>query len=159
MWARRAISRFRDSRQERGNGVRRLAVVVLLMAATLAPLRLSGLSGYAQSGATLQGDDFNSDVFAAPFHPHCGALAPSCPDPQGSTSWNLNGDRPGYLRIWTQFGSLLGGPADSSNNARNLILQPFNPGLDWTITTRLAFPGTAANAAQLGQTAGLIVYQ
>jgi len=82
-----------------------------------------------------------------------------CPDLPGPGTWNVNQESPGQLRIWTQFGSLVGTSAQSSNNARNLILQPVNPGADYTITTRLTFPANTATPTPLGQTAGMIVYQ
>jgi hypothetical protein len=59
----------------------------------------------------------------------------------------------------TQFGSLIGGAAQSSNNARNLVLQPFDPATGWVATTSVTFPGTTKNIVPLGQTAGLLVYQ
>lgn len=114
---------------------------------------------YAQSSAgPPQGDEFNNPSFTAPFTAFCAPFATgTCPDPQGDTTWSLDANNSGALRIWTQFGSLLG----ATDNARNLILQPVDPLADWQITTKLTFPatGAASNPAPLGQTAGLIVYQ
>jgi hypothetical protein len=68
----------------------------------------------------------------------------------------LNHDSPGNLRIWTQYGTELG----NANNARNMVLQPVGSQADYIITTSMTFPAIAvANSQQLGQTAGIIVYQ
>ena len=65
-----------------------------------------------------------------------------------ATHWSLGG-RLGFLRITTQAGNL----AASSNDARNLLLQPA-PGGDYEITTRVEFAPT-----QNTQQADLLVYQ
>src|SRR5579884_1454824 len=140
---------------------RRLLTPLILVLAAILPLAVSGslLHGYAQVAAP-QGDEFNSTTFTAPFHVICGQYATTpCPDPQGTTTWSLDAGGSGALRIWTQFGSLLGTSAQASNNARTLVLQPFDPGVDWTATTKLTFPATVSNAQFLGQTAGLMVFQ
>ena len=138
---------------------RSLVATFLALGAVVAVVISSSLPhGYAQTVAPT-GDEFNNNVFAAPFTPVCApnAYPAPCPDPQSTTAttWSLNGQSPGFLRIWTQPGSLLG----PTNNARNLVLQPFSPFIDWTVTTKLNFPGTIQNVTALGQTAGLIVYQ
>jgi hypothetical protein len=114
--------------------------------------------GYAQV-AQPQGDEFNNTSFTAPFQVQCGAYAtPPCPDAQSPTSWNLDTTHPGYLEIQTLFGSLVGTPQQSSDNARNFVVEPFDPLYDWTVTTSMTFPGLATNTTPLGQTAGLLVY-
>lgn len=137
---------------------RSFVAVLLLMATALVLVLASSLPrGYAQT-VTPQGDEFDGGTFQAPFTLQCGANVPTgCPDSPGPGKWSLT-ERPGFLRIWTQFGSLVGGPS-VSNNARNLVMQPFSSNVDWTITTSLTFPGPANVSAQaLGQTAGLIVW-
>jgi len=142
--------------------MRRGLVATVLAVASIVPIAITGsLShSYAQVGiGGPQGDEFNNDVFAAPFRAQCGtnAYPQTCPDAPGTGTYNLNREAPGYLRIYTQPGSLLG----SANNARNLILQPFNPSYDFTVYTRVLFPGFnyQNNVAPLGQTAGLLEYQ
>jgi hypothetical protein len=144
--------------------MRRTLLPVLLAAIVLIPI--VGLQswahlGFAQAGPGPQGDEFNNNAFVAPFAARCGARAVSpCPDAQGPNTWSLNGQQPGVHRIMTQLGSLVGTADQSSNNARNLILQPVSAGADYVMTTRLTFPGTGAgNVFYLGQTAGLLVYQ
>src|SRR5579884_1703642 len=94
--------------------------------------------GFAQVGVTPQGDEFDSTGFTAPFTEICGTYAqPTCPDPQSANTWSLDTTSPGNLRIMTQFGTLLG----SSNNARDLVVQPFSTySPDFTVTTQLTFP-------------------
>lgn len=140
--------------------MRRSVIATLLIVATTIPLAISGslLHGYAQTTGP-QGDEFNYPVFTAPFQVKCAAYAVSCPDNQGAGTWSLDANNSGVLRIITQFGSLLGTQANSSNNARNLILQPFNPNIGFTVTTDMLFPAVNTAATPLGQTAGLIVYQ
>jgi hypothetical protein len=137
-------------------------VAILFTLGTLASLVLS--TAHARSLAqvsALQGDEFDSSSFTAPFTPHCGQFATPqpCPDPTGITTWNLDSQSAGQLRIWTQFGSLLGTAAQASNNARNFILQPVNSGADYIVTTKLTFPANTTSPTSLGQTAGLLVYQ
>src|SRR5579859_1186481 len=141
---------------------RSLIATTMILASTVA-LAISGsLShGFAQVGGP-QGDEFNSSTFQAPFHAVCGASAAKpCPDPAGTGTWSVNSESPGNLRIWTQFGSLVGGPTQASNTARNMILQPVDPNVDWTATTKMTFPAAASTSSPLalGQTAGLLVYQ
>lgn len=140
--------------------MRRILPTLLIGACALVPVLSShGIIGYAQTAIAPQGDEFNADNFTAPFTAQCGKLATGiCPDPQSATTWSLNGQRSGYLRIMTQFGSLVGGPSQSSNNARNLVLQPFDAAGTYTATTSLTFPFSVPNAQALGQTAGLLVY-
>lgn len=139
--------------------MRRFAVATTLVLVVLIPIGMVR-SGYAQTSPMPQGDEFNGPGFSAPFVLRCAQFAPApCPDAPGATTWNLNSESPGQLRIWTQFGSLLGTASQSSNNARDLVLQPAGAGADWTATTRLTFPASATNYTPLGQTAGLIVYQ
>ncbi len=64
------------------------------------------------------------------------------------THWSLT-DRPGWMRIATQPGSLVG----SANDEKNLLLMPAPPG-DFYLTVRLEFTPTA-NFHQ----AGLIIYE
>jgi hypothetical protein len=145
--------------------MRRIALVLLLCFTLGIPLAISQTAphGFAQTSGP-QGDEFSGDGpyangFEAPFQVICGKQAANCPDAQSATTWSLNAGGSGVLRIWTQFGSLLGLPQNASNNARNLVLQPVNPGVDWTATTKVAFPATTTNVTTLGQTAGLMVYQ
>jgi len=122
-----------------------LALAVAMIAVIPAWTSHGPTHSYAQSVLGVQGDEFNNDIFAAPFTPLCGAFAfGTCPDPQGPSTWSLNSQRPGFLRIMTQFGSLVGTAAQSSNNARNFIVQPVNPAADYTITTSLNFPSAAS---------------
>jgi len=134
---------------------RSLLAALLALGAVVAVVISSSLPhGYAQSSAPV-GDEFNNGYFP-PWVDTCAPLAYPMPcDPQGTGKWSINGESPGNLRIWTQPGSLLG----SSNNARNLLLQPFSPFIDWTATTKLSFPGTLTTPTAYGQTAGIIVYQ
>lgn len=143
--------------------MRRIATLAAIGIVALLPVLSShGPRIFAQSasGGPVS-DEFNSNNFTAPFHLSCGHTAfQPCPDAQGPSTWSLNGERAGYLRILPQFGSLIGTDADSSNNARNLVLQPVNASADYTITTRLIFPGgSGTSPTPLGQTAGIIVYQ
>lgn len=141
--------------------MRRSLIGTLLIAVTAVPLAISGslLNGHAQVAGP-QGSEFNYPGLVAPFTARCAQFAAQpCPDAQSSTTWSVDEGGNGALRIWTQFGSLLGVAGASSNNARNLILQPYNLSVDFTATTKLTFPATAATATALGQTAGLIVYQ
>src|SRR3954451_1924632 len=122
--------------------MRRMIPAVLIAASALVPI-LGPHGGLAQTTtpANPQGDEFNNNQFTFPFTVQCATLASgTCPDPQGPNTWSLNQERPGFLRIMTQFGSLVGSAAQSSNNARNLVLQPTNPTADYTITTDLTFP-------------------
>ncbi|MGH2449168.1 MAG: hypothetical protein ACRDFS_11290 [Chloroflexota bacterium] len=141
--------------------MRRWLIVLALILITAVPVTIGGslLHGYAQAAGP-QGDEFNSTSFTAPFVAKCAqfALAP-CPDAQGTTTWSLDTQSPGNLRIWSQPGSLLKTSTDGSNNARNLILQPISPYYDFTATTSVTFPGASTGTTALGQTAGLIVYQ
>lgn len=116
---------------------------------------------FAQVGVTPQGDEFQNTSFTAPFTAICGQYATApCPDGQSATTWSLDSVSPGYLRIMTQFGSLLGTAASGSNNARDLIVQPFSTySPDFTVTTQLTFPASTTSVTALGQTAGIIVYQ
>lgn len=115
--------------------------------------------GFAQAAAP-QSDEFNGSNFTAPFAVRCASAATAlCPDNPKAGTWSVNGESPGTLRIWTQPGSLLGTTAAGSNTARNLVLQPFDPAANWTVTTRLTFPANTTSVTTLGQTAGLIVYQ
>ncbi len=66
-------------------------------------------------------------------------------DPGG---WSTTA-RPGYLRILTAPGDLAG----TTNNARNLLVQPLLSG-NFDVSTRLSFAPTAQ-----GQAAGLLLYQ
>ena len=66
---------------------------------------------------------------------------------EDASHWSLD-DRPGYMQITTQEGSLLG----SSNDAHNLLLRP-TPPTDWQIGTRVLFTPT-----QNYQIAGLLIY-
>jgi len=141
--------------------MRRGLVATVLAIASIVPIAITGsLShSYAQVGiGGPQGDEFNNDVFAAPFRAQCGtnAFPQPCPDAPGTGTYNLNREAPGFLRIYTQPGSLLG----QSNNARNLILQPFNPSYDFAVFTKMSFPGFnfQTNPSPLGQTAGLLEY-
>lgn len=140
--------------------MRRLVLAGVLGVLALVPLVGGRVApGYAQAFTPL-GDEFNANGFTAPFAVHCGQFATlPCPDPQGANTWSLNGQSPGFLRIMTQPGSLLGTAARSSNNARNFVVQPVNPGTDYTVTTALTFPAAAPNVQTLGQSAGLLVYQ
>lgn len=139
--------------------MRRFITLLVVLVAAMLPLSASLLHGYAQVAGP-QGDEFNSTTFTAPFHVVCAQYASApCPDPQSASTWSLDANNSGVLRIWTQFGSLLGTAAQASNNARNLVLQPYNPATDWTVTTKLTFPAVVTNASFLGQTAGLLVYQ
>jgi len=141
--------------------MRRLLLFTILLLVLAVPFATAQRAhqGFAQVTAP-QGDEFNFSTFTAPFKVLCGQFAtPTCPDPQGPSSWSLNGTRPGFLEIQTQFGSLVGTGAQSSNNARNFVLQPFDPATDFTVTTSMTFPGLATNTTPLGQTAGLLVYQ
>src|SRR6516225_706445 len=103
--------------------MRKFLPVVIAVAIVGIPLVISQSPqrGFAQVVGP-QGDEFNNDVFAAPFKLICGQQEPACPNPQGPMTWSLNSGGSGVLRIWTQFGSLLGTAAQSSNNARNLVL-------------------------------------
>jgi hypothetical protein len=140
--------------------MRRSFIGTLLIAATAVPLAISGslLNGHAQVAGP-QPSEFNYPGLVAPFAAQCAQFASQpCPDAQSATTWSVDNGGNGALQIWTQFGSLLGTAAASSNNARNLILQPYNPSVDFTATTSLTFPATANNVQALGQTAGLIAY-
>lgn len=142
-----------------GLGWLRLPLVVLLIV-LLTVGTTAGLTqrSYAQS-APPQSDDFNSPTFSAPFHVVCAAGASHpCPDAQGSGTWSLDQNSSGQLRIWTQPGSLAGHD-QSQGSARDLVLQPFDPGSNWTATTRMTFPATSNLGTPSGQQAGLIVYQ
>jgi hypothetical protein len=145
--------------------MRRLLPVLVIGACALVPALGSRgvMLGHAQTSlaAQPQGDEFNASSFTAPFQVVCATLAAGvCPDNQSASTWSLNTERPGYLRIMTQFGSLVGTATDSSNNARDMVLQPVDPTADYTITTSLTFPGgSAANVTPLSQRAGLLVYQ
>jgi len=138
--------------------MRRKITVLLLTGLVAVPLVMShGIpQGFAQTTGP-QSDEFNASGFTAPFVVRCGqfAVQPTCPDQQGANTYSLNSVVPGSLRIMTQFGSLVG----SSNNARNFVVQPVNPTADYTITTRMTFPGGTAAVTPLGQTAGLLIYQ
>jgi Beta xylosidase C-terminal Concanavalin A-like domain len=139
----------------------RSVIAALLLFASAAMLVLSSAlpKSYAQTAGGSQGDEFNSTTFTAPFTAICGGAASTpCPDPASPGKWNLNQESLGQLRIWTQFGSLLG-TGTGTNNARNLIVQPVSPGNDYTVTTKLTFPANTSTPTALGQTAGLIVYQ
>jgi beta-xylosidase-like protein len=142
--------------------MQKLAAVVLLGVCALVPALASHSTniGYAQAAAGPQGDEFNATSFQAPFAVKCGTLAVgTCPDAQSATTWSLDSVQPGFLRIMTQPGSLVGSAASGSNNARNLVLQPVDPGADYTVTTSLTFPGAGVSTVTaVGQTAGLIVY-
>ena len=62
---------------------------------------------------------------AAPFTVLCAVSAtPPCPDRPGNSTYNINSQSPGQLRIYTLFGSLLGTSAQASNNARNMSCSP-----------------------------------
>jgi Beta xylosidase C-terminal Concanavalin A-like domain len=164
---RAAPTRSSSKRSKMGRGIvlmrRSLLVTLLALVAVVGTVASGALSrGYAQTSAP-QGDEFNSSTFAAPFAPTCAHSASQpCPDQQtaaaGRVTWSLNAENPGQLRIWTQFGSILG-TGGSTNNARNLILQPFSGSTDFTATTQMTFPATFGQVQTLGQTAGLIVYQ
>src|SRR5947209_4755165 len=106
--------------------MRRIVPVLLLGACAIVPAMASHgiIPGYAQTAVSPQGDEFNSSSFTAPFTVRCATLATGiCPDPQSATTWSLSTQNVGFLRIMTQFGSLVGG----ANNARNMALQPFDP--------------------------------
>jgi len=71
------------------------------------------------------------------------------------THWSLT-DRPGWMRITTQPGSLVGDGeelASMANDEKNLLLTPAPPG-DFFLTVRLEFTPTASF-----HQAGLIIYQ
>lgn len=140
---------------------RAIPILVLGACAVAAPFATHAtFTGYAQNAPGVQGDEFNANTFTAPFQVRCGAQAVgTCPDQQSNTTWSLNGVNPGYLRIYTQYGTLLG-TGTNTNNARNFVVQPVGPYTDYTVTTRLTFPGAGTTAVTpLGQTAGLLVYQ
>lgn len=143
-----------------GEIMRRIVLGTLLAAFAVVPALAAHWVpvGYAQTAPALQGDEFNSTSFNAPFVVQCApqATAP-CPDSTSASTWSLDSAVPGYLRINTLPGTLVG-PA---NNARNLVLQPVaNAADDYTVTTKLTFPGTGSPSANaIGQTAGIIVYQ
>lgn len=140
--------------------MRRSLGATLLIAATAVPLAISGsmLHGYAQVSGP-QESEFNYPGLVDPFTAQCSTFAHApCPDAQSATTWSVDDGGSGMLRIWTQFGSILGTSAASSNNARNLILQPYNPNTDFTATTKMTFPAIATTSAALGQTAGMIAY-
>ncbi|HEX8918986.1 MAG TPA: hypothetical protein VF898_10820 [Chloroflexota bacterium] len=143
---------------------RSLVATTLILASTVA-LAFSGslTHGFAQVGGP-QGDEFNLSTFQAPFKAVCATYASKpCPDQAGTGTWSVNSESPGNLRIWSNFGSLVGTLATnpSTNTARNMILQPVDPNVDWTVTTRMTFPAAASSGSPLalGQTAGLIDYQ
>jgi len=136
---------------------RSLLALLLVLATTAAVVISSSLPrGYAQTTGAPVGDEFN-DSFHSPWVATCAPLAfpTPCPDAQGANTWSVNSASPGFLRILTQPGSLLG----TSNNARNLILQPYSPLVDWTATTKMTFPATLTTPTGLGQTAGILLYQ
>ncbi|GAC1328219.1 MAG: hypothetical protein NVS2B16_00340 [Chloroflexota bacterium] len=141
--------------------MRKSLLATLLTFATIIPLLVYGGStkSFAQVGSFLTGDEFNNDVFAAPFVVKCGANAfpATCPDAQsagGTQTWSLNKESPGNLRIYTQPGTLVG----AANNARNFVVQPYSNGLSYVVTTKLTFPAVPTNFTPLGQSAGLIAY-
>lgn len=141
--------------------MRRGLLVLILGASAIVPAVTShwGSIGYAQTTSSIQGDEFNSTNFTAPFVVQCAPQATSpCPDNQSPTTWSLDNAAPGFLRIDTLPGTLIG---QTTNNARNLVLQTVpNPNDDYTVTTSLTFPGAGSPAANaIGQTAGLLVYQ
>ena len=145
--------------------MRRIVIAVLLAAALLVPALGARVAphGFAQTttAGPPQGDEFNNTSFTAPFQVRCGQFAPgTCPDAQGPNTWSLDTVAPGFLQIVTQPGSLVGTSTQSSNNARNFVVQPVNPTADYTVTTSLTFPGNLASGfTGLGQTAGILVYQ
>jgi hypothetical protein len=142
--------------------MRRFPLIALLAMLALIPVISSrGSFGFAQTtGQAPQGDEFNNNSFTAPFVVRCGVAANTCsptsPDPQGASTWSLNQQHLGFLRIMTQFGTLLG----TNNNAHNFVVQPISQSADnYSINTSVSFPGVTGNVAALGQSAGLIVYQ
>jgi hypothetical protein len=140
--------------------MRRIVLGTILAAAAVVPAVAAHWTpiGYAQTTTPLQGDEFNATSFNAPFVVQCAPKAATpCPDPTGPNTWSLDSAQPGYLRIQTLPGTLVG----DDNNARNLVLQPVaNATADYTVTTSLTFPGTGSpQAGAIGQTAGLLVYQ
>lgn len=137
---------------------RSLPALLLAAALVVAAIVTRGLTGYAQTTGP-SSDEFNDNSFVAPFAAKCGQFAATpCPDAQGANTWSLNGEKPGFLRIMTQFGSLVGTSAQSSNNARNFVVQPAG-NTTYTATTSMTFPGNPGNVTVLGQTGGIIVYQ
>src|SRR5579871_5388546 len=103
--------------------MRRIAMAAVIAAFTLPLLASQGAVHGANNLSAPQGDEFNNTSFVAPFTVECGEVAVlPCPDAQGPKTWSLNGQAPGYLRIMTQLGSLVG-PPTSSNNARNFVVQ------------------------------------
>lgn len=143
--------------------MRRRLLVALTLAIAGIPILMTGpLRGVsAQQVPFPQGDEFNQSVPAAPFVMKCAQFAtPPCPDAQSATTWSLNGTSPGYLRIVTQPGSLIGTAAQASNNARDMYLQSISPNAaTWTVTTKLTFPAIPTNVTPLNQTAGILLYQ
>jgi hypothetical protein len=141
--------------------MRRILVGITLGSCALIPALAAHWTpiGYAQTTPAVQSDEFNATSFNAPFVVQCAPQATTpCPDAAGASTWSLDTSVPGFLRIWTLPGTLVG---STTNNARNLVLQPVaNAADDYTVTTSLTFPGASAPAASaLGQTAGIIVYQ
>lgn len=132
-----------------------LVAVLLVLTLSVGGWLTTGAGrGYAQTSSP-QSDEFNSPSFTAPFSVICAANAtPPCPD-QSSTTWSVDASDSGQLRIWTLPGTLIG----SANNARNLVLQPFDPGSDWTARTLMTFPANTATVVADGQTAGELIYQ
>jgi len=140
--------------------MRRIVLGAILAAAAVVPALAAHWTpiGYAQTAPPLQGDEFNATSFNAPFVVQCAPLATTpCPDPTGPNTWSLDSAAPGFLRIQTLPGTLVG----AANNARNMVLQPVaNAASDYTVTTSLTFPGAGSpSASAIGQTAGLLVYQ
>jgi Beta xylosidase C-terminal Concanavalin A-like domain len=145
--------------------MRKILIAAVLCVICFIPTLFSHVAqpGLAQAASgPPQGDEFNSTSFQAPFQVRCGNFATAgCPDTQGPTTWALNqaSVSPNNLRIMTQFGSLVGIASNSSNNARNFAIQPFDPTTNWTATTKLTFPAISGNFNALGQSAGMLVYQ
>jgi Beta xylosidase C-terminal Concanavalin A-like domain len=145
--------------------MRKILVAAVLCFICFIPTLFSHVTqqGLAQAASgPPQGDEFNSTSFQAPFQVRCGNFATAgCPDAQGPTTWALNqaSVSSGNLRIMTQVGSLVGIVSNSSNNARNFAIQPFDPTTNWTATTKLTFPAISGNFNALGQTAGMLIYQ
>jgi hypothetical protein len=91
--------------------MRRLLSAGLLIALplTLVLAAHGPFGALAQTTPAPQGDEFNSASFTAPFLLQCGSLASgTCPDSRGASTWSLNGQSPGSLRIMARFGTLVG---------------------------------------------------
>src|SRR5579884_2520500 len=125
--------------------MRRLIPLCVLVACALGPVAGAHWTStsYAQTAASPRGDEFNGSTFAADLSLQCGQQAINCPDQASPTTWSLNTDSPGYLRLWAQPGTLVG-TGLGTNNARDMVLEPVDTTLDYTASTSVTFP--AANA-------------